>query len=47
MCKDIPTNLDYIAPFTDEYAAYMHAFVKKTKCKRSYRLTDMGYTLLA
>jgi len=47
MCKDIPVGLDYIAPLTDEYVTYMNVYAKKTKCKRSYRLTDFGYELLA
>lgn len=46
MCHDIPVELDYIAPFTDEFVKYMWVCAKRTKCKRSYRLTDFGYELL-
>lgn len=47
MSKDIPVGLDYgILPFKDSYISSLIPYVKNSKSKRTYRLTNEGYFYL-
>ena len=47
MSKDIPVGLNYgILPFKDSYISSLIPYVKNSKSKRTYRLTNEGYSYL-